>query len=80
MVVPNSEHALMKMLLSAWPGELAAPETPWIQEYPLRIPPKFLQNGKIVSDRYVLLDSIRANQPITFVHILWPVFFIAATS
>ena len=62
MVVPNSEHALMKMLLSAWPGELAAPETPWIQEYPLRIPPKFLQNGKIVSDRYVLLDSIRANQ------------------
>jgi hypothetical protein len=60
MVVPNSEHSLMKVLLSAWPGQLAAQETPWVNNFPLRIPPKFLQHGKIVSDRYALLDAIRA--------------------
>jgi len=61
MNVPNSQNSLIKTLLYAWPGQMAEQATPWVKTFPFRIPSKFLQNAKLMADRYTLLDSIRAD-------------------
>lgn len=59
---PYAMERLVDLLQQVWPGEESPTETPWVREYPLRIPVALLAHTKVYSDRYSLLDGLAAGE------------------
>uniref|UniRef100_A0A7S2S729 Class I SAM-dependent methyltransferase n=1 Tax=Mucochytrium quahogii TaxID=96639 RepID=A0A7S2S729_9STRA len=56
---PEGSEQLSRLLSRQWPGENSPLYTQWVEKYPPWIPNRLLENTRVVSDRYSLLDRLR---------------------